>query len=316
MKIVVTGAAGAIGSHLCERLLGLGHEVVGIDALTPYYSPEIKKINATDVELAGGKVHFFDLARDDISHLLTGTDFIFHLAAQPGISASTPFENYLDNNIIATHRLLEHARNIPTLKGFIHASTSSVYGKHANGDERAEPKPTSHYGVTKLTAEQMAMAYYRTHDLPVTVLRFFSVYGERERPEKLYHKLIKAMHENKEFSLYEDAREHIRSYSYIQDIIDGCILVLQNMNKAIGEIFNLGNDKTMTTGEGIAIIEKIMGRPAKFIILPKRVGDQKETAANIEKIRKFFGYDPQFSLEQGLGNQVKWYTEKIHGKIF
>jgi nucleoside-diphosphate-sugar epimerase len=315
MKIIVTGAAGAIGSHLCERLLDLGHEVIGIDALTPYYSPEIKKINAADVEMRGGEMHFLDLISDDFGHLLDGADIIFHMAAQPGLSFSTPFEDYLNNNIIATHNILKKAKTISTLKGFIHASTSSVYGTHANGPEISEPKPISYYGVTKLAAEQLAMSYFRESGLPVTVLRLFSVYGERERPEKLYHKLIKAMHENKEFPLYENAKEHIRSYTYIKDIIDGCILVLQNMDKAIGEIFNLGNNKTMTTGEGINILEKVMNKPAKFIILPKRVGDQKETSADITKMRKFFDYNPRASLEEGLANQVKWYSDKIHGKI-
>lgn len=315
MKILVTGAAGAIGSHLCERLLELGHDVVGIDALTPYYNPEIKKINIKDVEASGGKVYILNLVTDEIDHLLKDTEVIFHLAAQPGISSTTPFEDYLENNIIATHRILKKAKIISKLKAFIHASTSSVYGAYANGAEDSELKPTSHYGVTKLAAEQLAMSYFREIGLPVTVLRFFSVYGEKERPEKLYHKLIRAMHEDAEFPIFEGARDHLRSYTYIKDIIDGCMLVLANLDKAVGEIFNLGNDKTMTTGEGIDILEKLMGKKAKFTVLPRRVGDQKETAADISKMRKFFGYNPTISLEEGLGHQVNWYKNKIHGKI-
>ena len=150
--------------------------------------------------------------------------------------------------------------------------------------------------------------------MSVTVLRFFSVYGERERPEKLYHKLIKAIHEDKEFPLFEGAEKHIRSYTYIKDIVDGCILILQNLEKAKCQIFNLGTDKTFTTGEGIAFIEKIMGKKGKFKILPARSGDQLETSANIDKMRGFFGYNPSVDLETGLANQVKWYTEKIHNK--
>jgi len=315
MKIIVTGAAGAIGSHLCERILALEHEVVGVDALTSYYDPAIKRINVADVELAGGRVHFLDLAVDDISHLLTGTDFIFHLAAQPGISATTPFEDYLNNNIIATHKLLEHARNIPTLKGFIYASTSSVYGKHAQGDEKSEPKPTSHYGVTKLASEQIVLALAREKGFPAVSLRFFSVYGERERPEKLFHKLTKAMCEDKEFTLYEGAKDHVRSYTYVGDIVDGCILVLQNFEKVKGEIINLGNDTTNTTGEGILIIEEIFGKKAKFNMLPKRPGDQLETAANITKAKDLLGYNPKISLAEGLKKEVEWYKEKIHGKL-
>ncbi len=315
MKILVTGAAGAIGSHLCERLLSLGHKVIGIDSLTPYYNPEIKKINIQDVENKGGNVYILDLVKDNFKHLLDGVEVVFHMAAQPGISSATSFDEYLNNNIVATHKILEEVKCLPSLKIFIHASTSSIYGKEAKGSEESEPKPTSHYGVTKLAAEQLAMSYYRESGLPVTVLRFFSVYGERERPEKLYHKLIKAIHEDKEFPLFEGARDHVRSFTYIRDIIDGCILVLENFEKAKGEIFNLGNDKTLTTGEGIDLIEKIIGKKAKFIILPKRAGDQKETAADITKMRKFFGYEPKVSLEEGLLNQVRWYSDKIHGKI-
>ncbi len=315
MKVLVTGIAGAIGSHLAERLIDLGHEVVGIDALTEYYSPEIKRVNAEDVIAKGGKVHFLNLTKDDFEPVLKGVEVIFHCAAQPGISSSTSFEHYLDNNITATHRLLQKAAHVPTLKAFIYVSTSSVYGARANGDETTEPKPTSYYGVTKLAAEQLAMSYYREHGLPVTVIRLFSVYGERERPEKLYHKLIKTMLEEGEFTLYEGSEYHVRSYTYIKDIIDGCIMILNNLDRSVGEIFNLGNDKTMTTGEGIKIIERIVGKPARFITLPRRAGDQIETAANISKMRKMFGYNPSVSLEEGLANQVKWYKEKIHKKI-
>ncbi|MBX4195808.1 NAD-dependent epimerase/dehydratase family protein [Candidatus Parcubacteria bacterium] len=313
MKILITGAAGAIGSHLAERFLSLGHEVVGIDAMKPYYDPEIKKINAKDVESAGGKIHYLDLATDDFTHLLSGVDIIFHMAAQPGISATTPFSTYLDDNIVATHRLLEAAKKVPTLKAFIHASTSSVYGARATGDETTEPKPTSYYGVTKLAAEQLAMSYYRELGLPVIVLRFFSVYGPRERPEKLYHKLIKSIYEGTTIPLHEGSEHHIRSYTFVRDIIDGCVLIVENLDKSIGEIYNLGTDKTMTTKEGIKIIENIMGKSANFVRMPRRPGDQIETGANISKLRKL-GYDPKVRLEEGLKEQVGWYGNKLHNR--
>jgi UDP-glucuronate 4-epimerase len=311
MKILITGAAGAIGSHIAERFLDLGHEVVGVDALKVYYDPEIKKINLRDIEAKGGRVHHFDLAIDNIDHLLQDVEIVFHCAAQPGISSTTPFSIYLDDNIIATHRLLEAVKNIPTLKAFIHASTSSVYGARATGDETTEPKPTSFYGVTKLAAEQLAMSYQREHGLPVVVLRFFSVYGPRERPEKLYHKLIKSLYEDTHLPLFEGAENHIRSYTFIEDIVDGCVLVVDNLDKAIGEIYNLGTDTTMTTKEGIEIIENIMGKKAKFERKPRRTGDQLETGANISKLRSL-GYNPKVTLEEGLRAQVEWYGLKIH----
>lgn len=315
MKILVTGVAGAIGSHLAERLIKEGHQVVGVDSLTSYYSPQIKKINAEDVREAGAQIVFKDLTKDSLKDELKGVDVIFHCAAQPGISATTPFAHYLDNNIIATWKLLEEAKNISNLKAFIFASTSSVYGTRANGDETTEPKPTSFYGVTKLSAEQLALSYYRELGIPVISLRFFSVFGERERPEKLFHKLIKAMCEDTEFPLFQGSEHHIRSYTYISDIIDGCILALNNLEKSVGEIFNLGNDKTNTTGEGIKIIEDIFSNKAKLKIIPRRPGDQFETAANIEKARKILGYNPQIGLRDGLEAQVRWYKEKIFNKL-
>ncbi len=311
MKIFITGVAGAIGSHMAERLLKEGHEVVGVDALTPYYSPEIKKINLVDVEESGAKVYIRDLVTDDIQSLLEGVDFIFHFAAQPGISASTSFDEYVRNNIVATEKLLQCAQHISTIKGFIHASTSSVYGAFAGGDEETVPKPTSYYGVTKLAAEQLVLSYARDKGFPSTVLRFFSVYGERERPEKLYHKLIKAVFEEKEFTIYKGAEKHVRSYTYVSDIIDGCMLVLHNFEKAKGEIFNLGNDKTMTTGEGIDAIEEIIGKKIKRVELPPRSGDQLETSAHISKMQKTFGYSPKVQLKQGLAAEVAWFKEKI-----
>jgi len=316
MKIFITGIAGAIGSHMAERLCANGHEVVGVDALTPYYSPDIKKINISDVEKSGAKVFLRDLVTDDISLLLEDVDFIFHFAAQPGISASTSFDEYLRNNVVATEKLLQCAQRMSTLKGFVHASTSSVYGAFAGGDEETVPKPISYYGVTKLAAEQLVLSYARDKGFPATVLRFFSVYGERERPEKLYHKLIKAVLEEKEFTIYKGAEKHIRSYTYISDIIDGCMLVLNNFDKAKGEIFNLGNDKTMTTGEGIALIQEIIGKKGNFVELPPRSGDQLENSANISKMQKTFGYSPKVQLKEGLSAEVMWFQKSIWQKIF
>lgn len=315
MRILVTGIAGAIGSHLAERLLSLGHDVVGIDAFTQYYSPAIKKINADDVKIKGAKIFERDLAKDDIDDITTDADIIFHMAAQPGISAETQFQDYVDNNVIATQRLCESAKKNQKLKMIFFISTSSVYDARANGDETTLPMPTSYYGVTKLAAEQLALSYYRESGLPVSVLRLFSVYGERERPEKFFHRLIKSIYEDTEVPFYEGSEHHVRSYSYVSDIIDGCVLALQNQDIVLGEIFNLGTNTTATTGEGMKIVETILGKKAKLKILPRRLGDQFETSANINKIQKLLGYAPKVDLEIGLANEVRWYGEKINKKI-
>ena len=315
MKILVTGVAGAIGSHVAEHFAKLGHEVVGVDILTDYYDRAIKEINLADVSASGVEVHLADLVVDDIDHFMDGVDVVFHFAAQPGISATTPLETYVLNNIIATHRLLEAASKVSGLKGFVHISTSSIYGAHAYGDETVEVKPTSYYGVTKLAAEQLALSYYRERGLPVVALSLFSVYGPRERPEKLYHKLIKSILEDKDFPLHDGSEHHVRSYTNVDDIVQACDLVVKSLDAAIGEIFNIGTDKTVTTGDGIKIIEQILGKPARIVVTPKRPGDQKETGANIGKARRILGYDPKVGVRDGLEQQVVWYKDKLHNKL-
>ena len=313
MKILVTGAAGAICSHVAEALSKEGHLVVGVDCFSPYYAREIKKLNVEDIQKSGVEFREADLAKDDLTPLFNGVEAVYHFAAQPGISKDVLFEEYVRNNIVATHRLLEAARSAQ-IALFVFASTSSVYGLHASGDETTEPKPASYYGVTKLAGEQLALSYHRTHGLPVVVLRLFSVYGPRERPEKLYHKFIRAVLMDASFTLYEGAESHVRSYTYIGDVVRACLLVLKQP-QAVGEIFNIGSDKTITTGEGMDILEKILGKKATIERLPKRAGDQLETAANIEKARRILGYEPAATPEEGLREEVRWYKEKIEGKF-
>ncbi|MFX0037108.1 MAG: NAD-dependent epimerase/dehydratase family protein [Candidatus Hermodarchaeota archaeon] len=311
MKILVTGAAGFIGSHLSEKLSEMGYRVIGIDNFDPYYPPELKRLNAEEISAKGVQIFEKDLAIDNLSTIVEDVEFIFHLAAQPGISTKTPYEHYIRNNINATHNLLEAVKNLPNLKCFINVATSSIYGKFAYDSEDIAPKPTSYYGVTKLAAEQLVLAYHRENGFPACSLRIFSVLGPRERPEKLYTKLIRSILIDEPFPLFEDSLNHSRSYTAISDIIDGFLLVLKQPNKAIGEIFNIGSDKEITTKEGITIVEKIMGKKANFNIISKRPGDQLHTRANINKAQKILGYEPKTSLEETLRMQITWYKEKI-----
>jgi nucleoside-diphosphate-sugar epimerase len=315
MNILVTGAAGFIGSHLAERLAGLGYRVRGLDCLTDYYAYAQKALNVAQIREQGVEHLPLDLAEDDLTGALEGVDVVYHLAAQPGISAATPFETYLRNNIVATQRLLEAAQGATALQGFIYISTSSVYGADATGDERTEPRPTSHYGVTKLAAEQLALALHRDRGFPACSLRLFSVYGPRERPEKLYPRLIGAILEGREFPLYEGSAAHLRSYTYVDDIVDGLVAVLENFEGCVGEIFNLGTDRTCTTGEGLETVEAILGQQARIRREPPRPGDQLRTHANIAKARQVFGYQPTTGLREGLEQEVAWYRERIFGRI-
>ena len=315
MKILVTGAAGFIGSHLSERLADLGHEVIGIDNFSPYYSVDLKRLNAQDLENKGIKIHELDISEDDLTSAADGIEAVFHFAAQPGISATTPFSVFLKNNVVATENLYQAVKDLPDFKIFVNISTSSVYGINATDDENTPPKPTSHYGVTKLAAEQLILAYQRDTGFPACSTRLFSIYGERERPDKLYPKVIDSILNNRPFPFYEGSEKHLRSFTYVGDIVDGFVSILNNYEKCIGEIFNLGFDSAITVGEGLKIIEGYLGKKAIYDIRPPRPGDQLETRATINKARRILGYNPITTPEEGLKKEVDWFKEKIWKKI-
>lgn len=315
MKILVTGAAGFIGSHLAERLARDGHHVLGLDCLTDYYARALKTLNVEDIVARGVTFLPLDLAEDDLAEAVRGVDAIYHAAAQPGISATVPFQTYLRNNVTATYRLAQAARQNPALRCFVYISTSSVYGAEATGDETSEPKPTSYYGVTKLAAEQLVLAYNREWGFPACSIRLFSVYGPRERPEKLYPKLIRAILEDRAFPLYEGSEEHWRSYTYVDDSVDGMVAVLDNLERCRGEILNIGSDRAITTGEGIRIVEEIIGEKARIVSRPRRPGDQLRTEAHIEKARRLLSYNPTTTPREGLEKEVAWYRQRILGQV-
>ncbi len=315
MKILITGSAGYIGSNLALLLRNEGHEPIGLDCYNDYYSPTIKRYTAEQLASQGIKTHERDLSKEPLDDLTDSVDGIVHLAAQPGISATTPWEDYHRNNIIATHRLLESSRKSEKLQLFVNVSTSSVYGLHATDTEAMPPKPASWYGATKLAAEQEALALQRGTGFPACSLRLFSVYGERERPEKLFPKLISAIMNNTEFPLFENSWDHQRSFTYVGDICQGILSTLTRREVAIGEIFNIGSDDCFTTGQAIETVEKIMGRKVKIKKLPARPGDQAATHANIGKARELLEWAPKSSLHEGLSRMVDWYQSEVHGKI-
>ncbi len=308
MKILVTGAAGFIGSHTAERLKSLGHEVVGIDNFSPYYDIELKKLNAKDIEKSGVTFQKLDLRTDDLKNELgENFDFIFHFAAHPGISATSSFEDYFTNNILATQRLLEYAENCKKKPFFVNIGTSSIYGLEATFPETVPPKPASWYGVTKLAAEQLVLAKSRENKLKGTSLRLYSVYGPRERPDKLYTRLIDCALNDKAFPLFEGSQNHLRSFTYVQDIVDGIVSIIGNKAVCNGEIFNLGTEIENTTAQGIEATEKLLGAKIDIENKPPRAGDQSRTKANIDKARKFLNYNPKTNLEDGLKAQIDWF---------
>lgn len=312
MKILITGAAGFIGSHTLERLKELGHEVIGIDNFSPYYDIFLKNKNAEALSDKGIEVLDLDINSYELKEKMPEKlDFIFHFAAHPGISDKSTFDDYFSNNFLGTQKLIDLAESFEKQPYFVNIATSSIYGLEATYPETKVPKPASWYGVTKLAAEQLVLARVRENKLKGTSFRLFSVYGPRERPDKLYTRLIDCALNDKKFPLFKGSEKHLRSFTYVQDIIDGLVTVLENKDVCNGEIFNLGTETENTTAEGIAAIEKILDTKIETETKPPRAGDQSRTKANIDKARKMLGYNPQTILEEGLKKQVAWFKENF-----
>ena len=308
MKILVTGAVGFIGSHTCERLHDLGHEVIGLDNFNNYYSLALKTLNEKALLQKGITVITTDLRNQDLAEVLPkDINYIFHFAAQPGISASSTFEDYFTNNIIATKNLTDYALQCPNLELFVNIGTSSIYGLEATFPETEVPKPASYYGVTKLTAEQLVLQKSREQLFKSCSLRLYSVIGPRERPEKMYTKLIACAFNGDAFPLYEGSATHLRSFTYVGDIVDGIVSVIGKEAKLDGEIINLGTEVEHTTQDGIEAVEQVIGQSIKIDHVKARVGDQLRTKANIDKARKLLNYNPQTTLLEGVKAQVEWY---------
>lgn len=310
MKILVTGAAGFIGSHVADRFLADGHDVIGIDNFAPYYDPAVKRRNAAGAIRRGMRLYQADLCVADLLTICPQADIIVHCAAQPGIDAATPFADYLRNNIVATERLVAHAAGLEGLRLFVHVSTSSVYGARAVGPESSVPEPTSHYGVTKLAAEQLVLAACRERKLPACSLRLFSVYGPRERPEKLVPRLIHAIATRTAFPLYQGARTHQRSFTFVADVVDAVMAAAERPADVVGAIFNIGSPDAVTTGDIITMVERAMGRAVTIHDQPRRPGDQLATHANIALARRVLGYDPRVRLPEGIAAAVAWFADQ------
>jgi nucleoside-diphosphate-sugar epimerase len=305
MKCVVTGAAGFIGSHLCERLLQLGHDVVGIDAFIPYYAPALKEANIRHLHVHPRFVlHRIDLRDDDLRAALHDADYVIHLAAMPGLTASwTNFDDYMTCNVQATQRLLEGVKaNTVRLQRFLLGSTSSVYGKYGSGDETMPTRPFSPYGVTKLAAEHLAFSYAQNHGLPLVTLRFFSVYGPRQRPDMGYHKFIHALLTNQAITVTGDGKQ-VRGNTYIHDCVAA---VVAAMEAPQNEIYNIGGGEMADVWDILGRLEKISGRKAITKRGPARPGDQRQTFADTAKLHQHTGWHPQTPLDEGLAQQFAW----------
>ncbi|OAI47795.1 nucleotide sugar epimerase [Planctomycetaceae bacterium SCGC AG-212-F19] len=304
MKCLVTGAAGFIGSHLCEQLLHDGHAVVGIDAFVPYYPRAVKEANLAGLrQCRNFTFHALDL-RDPLPQgTFAGIEAIFHLAAMAGLPKSwTDFDLYASCNVTATQRLLQAARGLGGLHRFLYASTSSVYGRYGSGDETLPTRPISPYGVTKLAAENLCRAYAEEQGLPLVVLRYFSVYGPRQRPDMGYHRFAQALLAGQPITVFGDGMQ-VRGNTYVSDCVAATVAALEALP---GETYNVGGGEAVNVWDVIHKLEAITGRRAVIRQEPARPGDQRYTSADTGKLLRHLGWQPQIGLDEGLARQVAW----------
>ena len=308
MHILVTGAAGFVGSHVCDHLLAAGHEVTGIDAFIDYYGRERKEQNLESARAHDGfSFHELDLRTAALEDCLDGVDAVIHQAAMPGLPRSwLDMEAYTSCNLVATQRVLEACR-ATAVSRVLHVSTSSVYGKNAVGDETLPTQPVSPYGVTKLAAEHLVLAYAATFGLDVSILRYFSIYGPRQRPDMAYHLFIEALLDGRSITVFGDGSQS-RSNTFVTDCARGTLQALEGARS--GEIYNIGGGEIITLRSAITTIAELIGIEPDIRYESVRPGDQLHTAAAIDKARLAFGYGPTIAAADGLRQQVEWQTRR------
>ena len=307
MKCLVTGVAGFIGSHLAERLLSDGHTVVGVDRFSDYYDPALKRSNTEELlENSGFELAVRDLAIDQISDLLDGVNVVFHLAAQAGVRASwgESFDRYVDDNIRATQRLLEAVKD-RRIDKFLYASTSSVYGnaKKIPTPEDVRPCPVSPYGVTKLAAEHLCNLYQRNYGIPIVAVRYFTVYGPRQRPDMAFRRFIDALLGGWEIDVYGDGGQ-TRDFTYVSDAVDATLLAAFSP-EATG-VFNVGGGSQIALRDTISVLEELIGKEAILNFTDPVAGDSRDTSADTSRAAAELKYRPSVDLASGLANQVAW----------
>ena len=301
-RVLVTGAAGFIGSHLCEALIARGDTVLGVDSFTEYYSPARKRANLKNALESGLEFRRVDLTRDALEPLVDGVDGVYHLAAQPGVRPSwgQDFEVYTQRNLVATQRLLEAMQHTGTPR-LIFASSSSVYGHIGAPARESDPfAPVSPYGMTKAACEQIIDVYRRVHGLSAVSLRYFTAYGPRQRPEMAFAAFIRAVLLGKPLSVLGDGSQ-VRDFTYVSDVIAATIAAAELGTEPA---YNISGGGSCTLLEAIEQIERISGRPALMDFSPPARGDAFRTSADLTAARRDLGYRPTVLLHEGLALQI------------
>jgi nucleoside-diphosphate-sugar epimerase len=306
---LVTGAAGFVGSHLVEALVARGDTVVAVDSLTPYYDVSQKRANArsTGIELVEA-----DLRTSPIEPLLDGVDVVFHQSAQPGVrlSWSTGFREYVEQNVLVTQRLLD-AVHATGARRFVYASSSSVYGTQPRypTTETDLPAPFSPYGVTKLAAEHLCGVFAANWGLPTVSLRYFTVFGPRQRPDMSIHRLCEAAIDGGAFPLFGDGSQ-IREFTYVSDIVAGN-LAAADADVAPGTIVNLAGGAEITISDLISLVESLAGASISVDRRPAEPGDSRRNGGAIDRARQLLDWEPNVSLRDGITAQLEWHRSRV-----
>lgn len=310
MLCVVTGAAGFIGSTLCDRLLAQGATVRGIDAFVDYYPREAKLRNLKNA-LSNPRFSLLEanLTQADLPRLLDGVDVVFHQAAQAGVRASwgSYFSSYCEHNILSTQRLLEASLGSKTIKRIVYASSSSVYGNAETypTKESLVPQPVSPYGVTKLAAEHLMSLYASEYGLPTVSLRYFTVYGPRQRPDMAFHRFARAALQGDEIVIYGDG-EQCRDFTFIDDIVTANIQAVEA--PSAGAVYNLGGGTQSTVNQVLEVFTKHLG-PLKVKRVERQLGDARRTSADTTKAKLEIGFSPKVTLADGIAREIEWMRE-------
>jgi len=310
---IVTGVAGFIGSHIAESLLDKKFRVIGIDSFTDYYSKRIKKNNIRKC-LRSKNFSFIekDILRFDLSSLLKKGEYIFHEAAQPGVRSSwgKEFETYVKNNIIVTQRLLEFSKDNKKLKKIVIASSSSVYGNQSGKmiENSTITMPVSPYGTTKLAAENLAMLYHKNFGMPITALRYFTVYGPRQRPDMAFTKFITSAIKKEKITIYGNGKQ-TRDFTYISDVVNANISCISN--DVSGKILNIGGGHIISINDILKEIKTITNQDLKISYLSKQPGDVERTEADIKNAKKFLKFQPKIKVRQGLIIQTEYIKNNL-----
>jgi nucleoside-diphosphate-sugar epimerase len=310
VKVVVTGTAGFIGSHLAERLLADGHEVTGVDCFTDYYPRPVKEANLARLRDHGAfRLVEARLQDADLAPIVDGASHVYHLAAQAGVRASwgREFSHYTEHNVLATQRLLEAAIGHGSPR-VVYSSSSSVYGDAPSLPLREDGPcaPVSPYGVTKLAAEHLARLYHRNHGLPTVSLRFFTAYGPRQRPDMAFHRFLKAARDGGPITVYGDGLQ-TRDFTYVDDIV--AAVRAAGLSGRPGTVYNVGGGERIALNDVLRLVGEITGRPLQIQREESQKGDMRDTFADTAAATRDLGFRSTVGLAEGLAREWQWLLE-------